>query len=45
MAGALALCAVYIAFNESFANWQALWCCGALLALALTLLRSRAVPG
>jgi exo-beta-1,3-glucanase (GH17 family) len=43
-AGALALCAVYIAFNESFANWQALWCCGALLALALTLLRSRAVP-
>jgi glucan 1,3-beta-glucosidase len=45
MAGALAICAVYIAINESFANWQALWCSGALLALAFTLLRSRAAPG
>jgi glucan 1,3-beta-glucosidase len=45
MAGALALCAAYIAVNEGFANWQALWCCGALLALALTLLRLRAAPG
>jgi glucan 1,3-beta-glucosidase len=44
MAVALALCAVYVAINESFANWQALWCSGALLALALTLLRSRAAP-
>jgi len=44
MAAALALCAVYIAVNESFANWQALWCCGALLALVFTLLRSRAAP-
>jgi glucan 1,3-beta-glucosidase len=45
MAGALAICAVYIAINESVANWQALWCSGALLALALTLLRSRDAPG
>jgi glucan 1,3-beta-glucosidase len=45
MAGALALCSAYIAVNEGFANWQALWCCGALLALALTLLRLRAAPG
>ena len=45
MASALALCAAYIAINESLANWQALWCSGALLALALTLLRSRAAPG
>jgi exo-beta-1,3-glucanase (GH17 family) len=44
MACALALCAAYIAINESFANWQALWCSGALLVLALTLLRSRAAP-
>ena len=45
MAAALALCAIYIAINESFANWQALWCSGALLALALILLRPRAAPG
>ena len=45
MAGALALCAVYIAFNESFANWQALWCSAALLALAITLPRVRSAPG
>ena len=44
MGCALALCAGYIAINESLANWQALWCSGALLALALTLLRSRAAP-
>jgi hypothetical protein len=44
MAYALALCAAYVAINESFANWQALWCSGALLVLALTLLRSRAAP-
>jgi glucan 1,3-beta-glucosidase len=44
-AGLLLLCAVYIAVNESFANWQALWCGAALLALAVTLLRPRAAPG
>jgi glucan 1,3-beta-glucosidase len=45
MAAVLALCAIYVAINEGFANWQALWCSGALLALALTLLRLRAAPG
>lgn len=45
MAATLALCAVYIAINESFANWQALWCSAALLMLALTLARVRAAPG
>ena len=45
MAGGLALCAVYIAFNESLANWQSLWCCAALLALAVSLTRRRDVPG
>jgi glucan 1,3-beta-glucosidase len=45
MAAVLALCAVYIAVNESLANWQALWCSAALFALAITLLRWRAAPG
>jgi glucan 1,3-beta-glucosidase len=45
LAGALAACAVYIAVNEGFANWQALWFCAALILLAFTLLRSRAEPG
>jgi glucan 1,3-beta-glucosidase len=44
-AATLVLSALYIAFNESFANWQALWFCGCLLALAVTLLRARAAPG
>ena len=39
------LSAVYIVFNESFANWQALWFCAGLIALALTLLQERAAPG
>jgi glucan 1,3-beta-glucosidase len=47
MAGAatLALAAVYILFNETFANWQALWFCGGLAVLALTLLWVRDEPG
>jgi glucan 1,3-beta-glucosidase len=45
MAAILALSALYILFNEGFANWQSLWTCAALFALTLTLLRSRAVPG
>ena len=36
-AGVLALSAVYISLNEGFANWQALWFCGGLAVLALTL--------
>lgn len=45
MAATIALCQGYILFNEGFANWQSLWTCAALLALAFTLLRSRAAPG
>ena len=44
MAVTLALCQLYILFNEGFANWQSVWTCGALLALAFTLHRSRIAP-
>jgi exo-beta-1,3-glucanase (GH17 family) len=44
-AATLILSALYIALNETFANWQALWFCGCLLSLAITLLRVRAEPG
>jgi glucan 1,3-beta-glucosidase len=44
-AAVLAGCAVYIAINETFANWQALLTCAGLLLLALTLVRVRAAPG
>jgi glucan 1,3-beta-glucosidase len=44
-AGVLLLCAIYIAFNETLANWQALWLCAALTALAVILARARAAPG
>jgi glucan 1,3-beta-glucosidase len=40
-AGVLAGCAVYILFNESTANWQALLTCAGLALLALTLARVR----
>jgi exo-beta-1,3-glucanase (GH17 family) len=40
----LAAAAIYIAFNESLANWQAMWFAGALLALAFILTRARAAP-
>jgi hypothetical protein len=40
-AGVLALCVPYIVFNESFANWQSLWLCAALAALAFSLARVR----
>ena len=40
-AGILALCVPYIALNESFANWQSLWLCAALAALAFSLARVR----
>lgn len=33
--------AAYIALNETFANWQALWLCATLLVLALSLVRAR----
>ena len=37
----LALSAIYIAINETAANWQALWLGAVLLVLAATLARSR----
>jgi glucan 1,3-beta-glucosidase len=40
-AGLLAACAAYIVINEGFANWQSLWLCAALAALAVILARVR----
>ena len=40
----LALCAIYILPDESFANWQSVWFCAAILALALILERARDAP-
>jgi len=44
-AAVLAGAAVYIAINETFANWQALMLCAGLLMLSLTLARVRVAPG
>ena len=44
-AAVLVLCALYILPNESFANWQSIWFCAAILALALILERARDAPG
>jgi glucan 1,3-beta-glucosidase len=41
-AGVLVLSVCYIVFNEGFANWQSLWTCAALVALAVSLARVRA---
>jgi glucan 1,3-beta-glucosidase len=43
-AAVLGLSAAYIAINETFANWQALWFCGALMMLAVILARARVAP-
>jgi exo-beta-1,3-glucanase (GH17 family) len=43
-AGVLAVCAVYIAINETIANWQALWLCAGFLGLALILSQARDAP-
>jgi exo-beta-1,3-glucanase (GH17 family) len=43
-AAVLALSAVYVVFNESFANWQAVWFCAGLIGLALILARARVAP-
>jgi exo-beta-1,3-glucanase (GH17 family) len=40
-AGVFALAGPYILLNESFANWQSLWLCAALAALAFSLARVR----
>ena len=44
-AAVLAVSAGYIAINETFANWQAIWLCGGFLALAVILVRARDEPG
>jgi hypothetical protein len=44
-AALLGLSAIYIVFNETLANWQALWFCAGAAALALTLVRVRDAPG
>ena len=41
LAGVLTLSSIYIAINETLANWQALWFCVTLIALAVTLVRAR----
>jgi exo-beta-1,3-glucanase (GH17 family) len=40
-AAVLAACTIYIVPNESFANWQAMWFCAAILGLGITLVRAR----
>jgi exo-beta-1,3-glucanase (GH17 family) len=45
IAATLTASAIYIACNESFVNWQAVWFSAALLSLAFTLLQARAAPG
>jgi glucan 1,3-beta-glucosidase len=42
-AALLTLSAIYIVFNEGFANWQSLWLGAALVALSVTLARVRDV--
>ncbi len=41
----LGLCGLYIAWNETIANWQALWFSAALFLLVSALARARAAPG
>jgi hypothetical protein len=43
-AAMLVLCAVLIGWNETIANWQALWFGLAVLLLAFSLLRATAAP-
>ena len=40
-AAVLAVCAIYIMPNETFANWQAIWFCAAILCVAV--MRSAAI--
>lgn len=44
-AAVLALAAIYIAINETLANWQALWLCGGFAGLAVILWRARNAQG
>jgi exo-beta-1,3-glucanase (GH17 family) len=41
----LVAASIAVAIQEGPQNWQALWTCAALLVLAFTLARARAVPG
>jgi hypothetical protein len=43
-AAVLALCAIFIVWNETPANWQALWFAATLAGLVLSLLWTRAAP-
>ncbi len=43
-AALFAIAAIYIALNEGVRNWQSLWMCGSLAALAVTLWRARVEP-
>jgi hypothetical protein len=44
-AAVLVPCAVFIIWNETLANWQALWFATGLALVAFSLLRARAAPG
>src|SRR5262249_45358150 len=44
-AATLALSAVYVALNETLANWQAAWFAPGLIVLAATLASARDAPG
>jgi glucan 1,3-beta-glucosidase len=44
-AAVLLASAVFIVWNETFANWQAVWFAAALVLAAVSLLRVRAAPG
>jgi hypothetical protein len=41
----LVLCAIFIVWNETLSNWQALWFAGASGLVAISLVRARAAPG
>jgi hypothetical protein len=43
-AAMLVVAAVYIAINETVANWQALWLCAGFVGLAVILSRARDAP-
>jgi glucan 1,3-beta-glucosidase len=42
--GVLAPCAIFIVWNETLANWQALWFAAAVVAVTISLLRARVAP-
>jgi glucan 1,3-beta-glucosidase len=44
-AAIVALSVPYIVLNETFANWQALWTCAALAAIAVSLTQVRDARG